>query len=167
MSPDSSPTPHPSARTSLDSVRDGYNLSKAPYPSSRTSHICSPVRSLSPASSLLLRVRPPRLARPQPRQEAVDNSRVSRQDRKRFVAPLSFALPFLFCSPPFPLPLLFSPLLLVLAVAAAYQVALRRQEFAGREDVLGEMVKRGLAASAAGDNGGEEEGRGGKRARLE
>jgi hypothetical protein len=51
---------------------------------------------------------------------------------------------------------------------AAYQVALRRQEFAGREDVLGEMVKRGLA-SAGGGGGPEEEGdgRGGKRTRIE
>jgi hypothetical protein len=43
---------------------------------------------------------------------------------------------------------------------AAYQVALRRQEFAGREDVLGEMVRRGLAASDEGlpsgaDGGGQ------------
>lgn len=46
---------------------------------------------------------------------------------------------------------------------AAYQVALRRQEFAGREDVLGEMIKRGLAADeglsggpeGAGNEGGE------------
>ena len=46
---------------------------------------------------------------------------------------------------------------------AAYQVALRRQEFAGREDVLGEMVKRGLADAGG---GGAEDG-GGKRARIE
>jgi len=52
--------------------------------------------------------------------------------------------------------------------SAAYQVALRRQEFKGREDLLGEMVKRGLAASANdGGDGGEENGRGGKRARME
>ncbi|KAL7409598.1 Translin [Mrakia frigida] len=49
---------------------------------------------------------------------------------------------------------------------AAYQVALRRQEFKGREDLLGEMVKRGLAAAA--NEGGDDEGsRGGKRARME
>jgi hypothetical protein len=50
---------------------------------------------------------------------------------------------------------------------AAYQVALRRQEFAGREDVLGEMVRRGLAASdeglPSGADGGGAEGGGGQR----